>query len=98
METLTIVKVILGWYNMDAHMRIELEQSLIEYKNKHVVANTKSDLSRELFLRKDFFHSLQHEFPEISHVEISNKLHSIENKLTKYRYDALIILNNHNEL
>ena len=77
---------------MDADKKIDFLQSLIEYRIAHN-ANTKIDFSNELFFSKDFFNHLYIDYPEIKEIKISSKYYSIENELTKFRFDALIELN-----
>ena len=80
---------------MDANRKSELEMSLHEYKKKYKV-NTKLDMTHELFFSKNFFEDLYYDYPEISNVIITDKHYSIENELTKFRYDVLIVLNKDN--
>jgi len=77
---------------MDAQKKNDFEKSLIKYKEANNFADTKMDFSRELFLSKDFFHNLPFDFPQISNIEVSNKIYSIENELTRFRYDVLVTL------
>lgn len=74
-------------------MDIEKKQALIEdmkisKRTGHIKAKT--DWNGELFFHKDFFRYLKADFPEVESVSISNKIHSIENELTKFRFDVLI--------
>lgn len=54
--------------------------------------NAKSDFSNELFLSKDFFEDLPFQFPVIQEVRHSNKIYSIENELTRFRYDTILTI------
>jgi acyl-CoA synthetase (AMP-forming)/AMP-acid ligase II/ubiquinone/menaquinone biosynthesis C-methylase UbiE len=51
---------------------------------------TKTDFSSELFLAKGFWKDLQAGLEEIAAVEFSDKIYTIENELTKFRYDVFI--------
>jgi amino acid adenylation domain-containing protein len=55
--------------------------------------NTKTDFSSELFAAKGFFTDLAAEIEEIESVEFTDKIYTIENELTKFRYDTLIVIN-----
>ena len=80
---------------IDADKRIEYHNSIHEYNRKQG-KTPKVDLSHDLFLPKEFFYNLKQDFWEIDEVEISSKHHTIENELTKFRYDVLIKLNKNN--
>jgi amino acid adenylation domain-containing protein/FkbM family methyltransferase len=73
---------------MDIDLKDQLEQDL-----KH---STKNDWSTELFLSRDFFEDLTNHMPGVRGVEFSGKIHTIENELTRYRYDALITVDKEN--
>ncbi|NOQ27954.1 MAG: amino acid adenylation domain-containing protein [Bacteroidales bacterium] len=75
-------------------MDLDLKENLIEstksfkktYKNKR----TKTEWSEELFISRTFFEDLSIDIPEIEKIEFSEKIYTIENELTRFRYDALI--------
>lgn len=77
---------------MDQELKTDLEKSLLEFKGKHsqMGYRTKTDWSKELFVSRAFIEDLQEAFPEIQSIQFSTKEHSIENELTKYRYDAVL--------
>jgi amino acid adenylation domain-containing protein len=50
---------------------------------------TKTDFSAELFVSRCFFEDLCIEIPGLQRVEFREKIYTIENELTKFRYDAL---------
>jgi len=80
---------------MDQELKQDLTADLVKFKETHGDKNykTKTDWSEELFLSRSFLEDLRFEFPVISAVEFSPKIYTIENELTKYRYDAFIIIN-----
>ncbi|MFC0516356.1 amino acid adenylation domain-containing protein, partial [Mucilaginibacter angelicae] len=49
---------------------------------------TKTDFSSDLFVSRHFFSDLRYDEPAISEVKVSEKLRTIENELTLYRYDV----------
>ncbi|AGX44725.1 condensation domain-containing protein [Clostridium saccharobutylicum] len=76
---------------MDQDLKAELIESLIEFKNCHSEENyrTKTDFSNELFVSRNFFEDIAMDIKEIKSVKFTDKMHTIENELTKFRYDAL---------
>lgn len=77
---------------MDRNKKNVFYESLRLYKEQHPTSRTKLDLSQELYLAKDYFRDLLVDFNEISKIEFSDKIHTIQNELTRYRYDALIYI------
>lgn len=77
---------------MDLDKKVELVKSLEDFKNKNPKYDTKTDFSHELFLSTGFFYDLPFDFPQIKTVEITNKNFTIENELTKYRYDVTLLI------
>jgi amino acid adenylation domain-containing protein len=77
-------------------MDLELKEILIRemkyFKRSHPdkLYRTKTDFSSELFISRAFFQDLCAEIPAIREVEFSEKYFTIENELTKFRYDALL--------
>jgi len=65
-----------------------------DYKNHPYV--TKTDFSNELFLSRDFFEDLLIDQDSLKNCTISKKIHSIENELTKYRYDVILEIDKNN--
>lgn len=80
---------------MDAELKDELIESLQDFKKINAGSGykTKIDWESELFLTRDFFYDLQTEFPEIQAIEITKKSHTIENELTRFRYDVELMIN-----
>lgn len=76
---------------MDQELKGALIKDLMDFKqsNKDKDFKTKIDWSTELFISRSFFEDLVVEIEEIQEVEFSGKIYSIENELTKFRYDAL---------
>jgi amino acid adenylation domain-containing protein len=80
---------------MDQQMKKNLIRDLVAFKQTHKGSNykTKTDFSAELFISRAFFKDLSADIPEIAGVEFSDKIFTIANELTKFRYDALITIN-----
>ncbi len=77
---------------MDLKKKDELISTAISYKKIHSSSNTKLDFSNDLFFSEEFFRDLEYDYPyEI--LDISNKLYTIKNELTDYRYDVILKYN-----
>ncbi|AEI43026.1 non-ribosomal peptide synthetase [Paenibacillus mucilaginosus] len=77
---------------MDQDSKAELLESLREYKRAHPEAHTKLDFGSELFLSRGFFEDWAADLPEVKGLQFSAKLGTIENELTRFRYDVLITI------
>ena len=77
---------------MDHEKKTALEQEMFFFRsaNKGKGYKTKTDWSSELFVGRAFFHDIAVEFPRIKQVTVSDKIYTIENELTKFRYDVLL--------
>jgi amino acid adenylation domain-containing protein len=80
---------------MDQDLKENLIRDMHEYKRTHITKNskTKTDWSAELFVSRGFFADLSIDIPFIASMEFSRKIYTIENELTKFRYDALLFIN-----
>ncbi|MCP4215038.1 MAG: amino acid adenylation domain-containing protein, partial [bacterium] len=80
---------------MDRDKKAELLADLREFKNtnKGKGYTTKTDLSAELFVPKAFWEDLSIEDRRVEALDFSAKIHTVENELTRYRYDLLITVN-----
>jgi amino acid adenylation domain-containing protein len=80
---------------MDQERKGALVRELTAFKeaNNHMGYTTKTDFSTELFLAPGFWQDLAAEWHEIETVTCSDKIFSIENELTKFRYDVLVKVN-----
>ncbi|NIM11547.1 MAG: amino acid adenylation domain-containing protein [Candidatus Aminicenantes bacterium] len=80
---------------MDRELKEDLIASLVAFKLAHRKKDyrTKIDWSEELFVSRSFLEDLAWDYPEIRGMEFSGKIYTIENELTKFRYDALIYIN-----
>jgi amino acid adenylation domain-containing protein len=67
------------------------EMTRFKYSDKGT-SKTKTDWSADLFVSRSFFEDLSVQWREISNVEFSEKIYTIENELTKFRYDVLITI------
>ena len=76
----------------DQDLKEQFVQSLIHFAEQQGGKPyvTKADRSEELFLSRDFFEDLRHEFPEIESVEYSHLVCSQSSELSEYGYDALV--------
>jgi amino acid adenylation domain-containing protein len=77
---------------LDLDTKEELIQDLENFKREKKNKNyeTLTDRSAELFLCREFFEDLVHEFPAIRDVLPSGKIYTIKNELSLFRYDVLI--------
>lgn len=57
-----------------------------------------ADVQSELLLSPSFFFDLQHQHPEITHVEIRPKLMELQNELSHYRYTVILHVGQHPHL
>ncbi|MEJ8546225.1 amino acid adenylation domain-containing protein [Brevibacillus borstelensis] len=80
---------------MDGERKKELVRSLEEFKQKHQGKGykTKTEWDTELFIWRSFWTDLRADFQEISSVDISDKIYTISNELTEYRYDVILRIN-----
>jgi amino acid adenylation domain-containing protein len=80
---------------MDQEKKNVLIRELEEFKNNHQNKGyiTKTDFSSELFISRGFWLDLGAEFEGIETIEFTDKIYTIENELTKFRYDTLISIN-----
>ena len=76
----------------DQELKDEFIQSLASFATAHTGKGhaTKIDRSEELFLCRDFFNDLQHEFPEFASIEYSRMLGVHASELSEYGYDVMI--------
>lgn len=78
---------------LDLDLKPDFIHSLNSYKNAFSEnSKVKLDWDSELFLSRAFVIDLKNTFPEIANIDISEKLYTIENELSKYRFDAILKL------
>lgn len=77
---------------IDLGKKKELVASTTNYKKENPKARTKVDWDKDLLVPREFFLELKERYPMIEEIEFSNKLGSIENELTLFRYDVLIMI------
>src|SRR5690606_23515194 len=72
-----------------------LIQSLTDFKNSNIGKGykTKVDWSNELFVHKQFLNDLIYDIPGIECVSHSDKIATIQNELTEFRYDSILNVN-----
>jgi len=82
---------------MDQEKKDALTREMAAFKydpaNRDKGYTTKTDFSSELFLSRGFWKDLAFECEEIASVEFSDKIYTIKNELTEFRYDVLITIN-----
>lgn len=76
----------------DQDKKYELIESLKTFQKENVGKgfHTKTDWSNELFISKDFLNDLQFENEQIQQVSCSEKIYTIKNELTEFRFDAIL--------
>ena len=79
---------------MDQDKKQDLVRELTAFKRDtlHNDYTTKTDFSAELFVSKGFWQDLQAEVEAVAGVDISSKICTIENELTRFRYDVLLTI------
>jgi amino acid adenylation domain-containing protein/thioester reductase-like protein len=79
---------------MDQELKEDLTADMVTFKktNRNKNYKTKTDWSEELFISRTFLEDLAWDYPAIQDMKFSNKIYTIENELTKFRYDALIYI------
>ena len=80
---------------MDENRRENLISDMAAFKHAHQAEGyrTKTDWSKELFISPAYLEDLVADSDGIVEVSLSDKIHSLENELTRYRYDALLKVN-----
>ncbi len=80
---------------MNQEKKDELVGELTHFRETHrdMGYSTKTDFSAELFVAPDYWQDLYVQYHQIESVVCSEKLFSLENELTKFRYDVLIKVN-----
>ncbi|WP_208918324.1 non-ribosomal peptide synthetase [Paenibacillus uliginis] len=77
---------------MDIDKKEEFISSLVEFEsqNRGMGYKTWKDWSEHLFISKNFLNEFVYDITEIESVTHSDKIFTIENELTKYRFDTTI--------
>ncbi len=80
---------------MDEDKRMDLIEDMTAFKHAHATEDyrTKTDWSKELFLSRDYLNDCIADGLGVVKATYSNKVHTVENELTRYRYDALLEVN-----
>ncbi|MEN8905360.1 MAG: condensation domain-containing protein, partial [Clostridiales bacterium] len=81
---------------MNHDLKSELECSLSQYKKNNPNVKTKTDFSNELFVSKKYFEDISIDLNTISKISFTDKIHTIKNELTEFRYDAIINIDKNN--
>ncbi|HLP58252.1 MAG TPA: condensation domain-containing protein, partial [Candidatus Deferrimicrobium sp.] len=82
---------------LDQELKQRIIEEMIEFKynDPRGSSKTKTDWSADLFVSRSFFEDLCLDIPAIARVEFSGKIYTVENELTRFRYDALITIDKH---
>ncbi|BFH66555.1 hypothetical protein J27TS7_35290 [Paenibacillus dendritiformis] len=75
---------------MDQDSKDEFLRDLAAFNEAHPEYKTKKEFENELFLSRGFFRDFQLECDSISGIEFSDKIYTIPNELTMFRYDAIL--------
>jgi amino acid adenylation domain-containing protein len=80
---------------MDLNKKTSMLHELERFKkeNRGNGYTTKLDFSSDLFVSGDFFKDLVHSEKEISTVVVSEKIGTLQNELTRFRYDVILTVN-----
>ncbi|MDO1450226.1 AMP-binding protein [Rhodocytophaga aerolata] len=79
---------------MDEDTREVFIESLNTFKKSNLGKGykVKTDFSNEIFYSRSFLEDLRFDIKGIHQTTFSEKIHTIENELTKYRYDAMLFI------
>jgi amino acid adenylation domain-containing protein/non-ribosomal peptide synthase protein (TIGR01720 family) len=79
---------------MDRDLQGALVREMSDFKRAHRECHypTKTDWHTELFVSRRFFADLAVDLPAIADVEVSQKIYTLENELTRFRYDVLLTI------
>ena len=85
---------------MDLDRRDDLLQSIHQYQRNEALEGevSKLDFSEELFLSKQFFNDLMGDVDSLVKVESSDKIYTVKNELTEFRFDAFLYLDNRQQI
>jgi len=80
---------------MDEDKRTALIEDLTTFKKENAEKGyrTKTDWASELFISKDYFNDVIADNIGITEAHYSDKIHTVSNELTRYRYDAFLRIN-----
>ncbi|MCP4151996.1 MAG: methyltransferase domain-containing protein, partial [bacterium] len=80
---------------MDQDRKHILETDMKNFKKANPAKGytTKTDFSAELFISRGYWQDTAADLQEIEDIHFSRKIHTVENELTRYRYDAQIEVN-----
>ncbi|MEM9866039.1 MAG: amino acid adenylation domain-containing protein, partial [Bacteroidota bacterium] len=82
---------------MDINKRDDLISDLKLFKLENKNFTTKTEFSSELFVSRNFFKDLVIDYSHVCGVSISDKIYTIENELTKFRYDVILEVDKKNK-
>ncbi|MEN5057171.1 amino acid adenylation domain-containing protein [Sphingobacterium kitahiroshimense] len=82
---------------MDENKRDVLVSDMEDFKFNHNNEGyrTKTDWSKELFLSRDYLNDIMLDIDYILNIEYSDKIFTVPNELTRYRFDAILDVDKH---
>lgn len=75
---------------MDMEKKDALVQDVHAFKKANPYAAAKLDFSSELFVPRAFFDDLKAEIPSLQGVDYADKIFTLKNELTEFRYDVIL--------
>lgn len=83
----------------DQDKKYELIEDLKKFQRENLGKGyqTKTDWSHELFISRDFLEDLLYEYPEITGTDHSEKIHTLKNELTEFRFDSILKIDKGNQ-
>lgn len=87
-----------GWFFlgdiMDGDLKETLAKDLVSVKDQARARGeetaVKTDISSELFVSRNFWRDWRIDTPWVRDIRFSEKIHTVENELTRYRYDLMV--------
>lgn len=81
---------------MDLDKKEELINDIKVFKRKNYGDTSENELDNKLFVSRNYFQDLKFELREIADVVVSEKIGTVENELTKFRYDVILQIDKKN--
>ncbi|MGB5978544.1 MAG: amino acid adenylation domain-containing protein, partial [Cyclobacteriaceae bacterium] len=75
---------------MDLDKREDMISTLMKYKDENPDAHTKLDFTDELFVSRALIDDLVADIPGITKADHSEKIHTLKNELTDFRFDSIL--------
>ncbi len=74
----------------DLDKKTMYEKSVRDYALLHESSRASKSFAHELFVPMDYWYDLSNTIPEISGVEITEKIGKINNEINNFRYDVIM--------